>query len=99
MSDQGTREAILQMEEWLRQDTFPADAEAIKAWHERFTEEVRTAERGPGWTGLVERSHAIVVPLQEQLRKLEAMRDALRIELGTQAQGERALKAYKPSKQ
>lgn len=97
MSDQGVRKAILQMEEWLGKEPFPADSKMLEAWNERFVEEARRAERGTDWTELVQRSHAIAVLLQERVRSLEATRDMLRSELGTQALGQRALKAYKPS--
>lgn len=95
MSDLDLVTLLDAMDQLLR-ESLP-EPEAILAWRERFDAALLTAERGPGWAGIVARAHALAQKLDLTAKDLSEQRDQLRKELNLQAQGARALKGYKPS--
>lgn len=94
MSDAQVRAALERMEAWLQDPAAPPDPEALAGWNRGFREALATAERGPGWEDLVGRAHALGERLAARTTELAVERDALRQELGLQAQGDRALRGY-----
>ena len=94
MSDGRVRAALEQMEAWLRDLDWEPDVAALRAWDEGFKVALAGAEKGPGWSALMERA-------QEAGRRLEARtvafaetRDLLRHRLEAQDRGGRALRGY-----
>lgn len=97
MSDRDLARILDEMEEMLRQEPFPEAPEAIEAWRLRFADAVASADRGPEWEALAKRARELGKRVEILLEELSRKRDALRLELDHQAQGSRALRAYRPS--
>jgi hypothetical protein len=95
MSDADVLRLVEEMEQLLGSDALIEDSEAVAEWHERFLSAVPSAEKGPGWPGIVERAHAIAKRIESTVDALRTQRDAIKQELETQTTGQRALKAYK----
>ena len=72
------------------------DAEALAASHQAFEAALATANRGEGWTDITSRAHNLSDRLNTAVLALSKKREAIRQELGLQAQGARALRGYKP---
>ncbi|HJV90394.1 MAG TPA: hypothetical protein VJ623_08830 [Holophagaceae bacterium] len=72
------------------------EGEALAAWRARFDEALAGVDRGPEWSAIVARCHALAQRLNEEADRLSLERDRLRKELDLQADGARALKGYKP---
>ncbi len=93
MSDRAVAEALDDMEAALGAATVPTP-EALAQWRLRFDAAVTTAERGPGWDGLVVRAQELSERLRHLSLALAERRDEVRRELEHQAAGNRALKSY-----
>ncbi len=97
MSDQRLLESLEAMERRLDGgDPAELSPEALEAWNREFQAEIATAERGPQWTSIVARAHALSGRIQAVVGDLSLRRDALKKELLSHAQGKRALSAYDP---
>jgi len=94
MSDGAVLAAIQAMEAWLAGPESALDGTALEAWNREFQASVAGAEKGPGWQELVARAHRLAEQVERRRRAVEAQREAIRVELEQQAQGDRALKGY-----
>lgn len=94
MSDADLVRILDDLERLLQGDLEP---ELISEWQKRFDAELASADRGPGWPQIVERAHGLAHRLDTTAGALSDQLDQVRKELALQAQGERALKGYKPS--
>jgi len=94
MSDSDLLRSMEMMEAWLRSPESMPDAETLADWNHGFQSAVEQAERGPGWSDLVSRAHALGERVQRCTGLLAAQRDAIKLELDSQVRGERALKGY-----
>lgn len=97
MSDQDLARILDEMDRMLGQRPFPEDPEAIEAWRLRFAQAVASAEHGPDWERLALRARDLGKRVESLLDDLNRERERLRLELDHQAQGSRALRAYRPS--
>lgn len=97
MSDARVRAAVAQVEAWLADPAWEPDPDQLARWNEAFEVARAQAERGQGWEELVARAHAAGARMEARIAGLVADRDALKSELGAQAQGERALRGYRAS--
>lgn len=97
MSDVRVREALLEMEAWLADPAQSFETLDLGTWNEAYQAAVAGAERGPGWEGLVALAHSLGEQLEARLTDLECERDAVKLELGTFARGDRALRGYRPN--
>lgn len=96
MSDVEVLRLIEEMETLLETDAPAPDPERVAEWHRLFLAACASAERGPGWPGIVQRAHTIAGRVGDLVTALSVQRDGLKREMETQAMGQRALKAYKP---
>lgn len=94
MSDGAVRAAIQTLEAWLADPERPLDEVALEAWNRDFQAAMAGAEKGPGWPELVARGHRLAERVESRRQAVAAQRDAVRLELEQQAQGDRALKGY-----
>ena len=94
MSDAAVRAAIQAMEAWLADPERALDEVALEAWNRDFRAAVAGAEKGPGWPELVARGHRLAERVESRRQAVAAQRDAVRLELEQQVQGDRALKGY-----
>lgn len=94
MSDGDVLRIIERMESWLQQLDGLPEAETLAEWDHEFQAAVTTAERGPGWSALVERAHAAGALVEAHAATLAVQRDRVRDELDAQERGGRALKGY-----
>ncbi|MFZ1374990.1 MAG: hypothetical protein WAS25_00180 [Geothrix sp.] len=94
MSDGRVRVAIEQMEAWLDDPAWEPDADALAAWDAEFRASLAGAERGEGWPGLADRSHAAGKRLEARLSEVEQALNQVRGELEAQSRGNRALRGY-----
>lgn len=97
MSDRDLALVLDEMERMLEEQPFPEDPEAIEAWRLRFAEAVASADRGPEWESLAVRARDLGRKVEHLLEHLNHKRESLRLELDHQAQGSRALRAYRPA--
>jgi flagellar hook-associated protein FlgK len=93
VSDLDVAEALGEIESALAGPEIPTP-EALAQWRARFDAAVATAERGPGWEGLVKRAHHLAAQVGQLGATLAERRDDVRRELEHQAAGNRALKSY-----
>lgn len=84
-----------QMARWLDDPDWAAEATEVAAWEAEYQLALEEARGGRDWEFLRERAHALGARLEEKLRGVISERDALKAELDGQAQGRRALKAYR----
>ena len=98
MSDALVSHLVAEMENYLKGTESP-DPEHVAAWNARFQAAVENAERGPEWKGTVDRAHALSETIQKRIGGLNYEREQLRLELNSQALGQRALKGYSSSTQ
>lgn len=84
-----------QMERWLDDPSWTAEPGEVAAWEVEYRVALEEARGGPDWASLRERAHVLGRRLEEKLRGVISERDALKAELDGQAQGRRALKAYR----
>lgn len=94
MSDEAVRAAIQTLEAWLADPERALDEIALETWNRDFQAAVAGAEKGPGWPELVARGHRLAERVESRRQAVAAQRDAVRLELEQQAQGDRALKGY-----
>lgn len=94
MSDARVLALIERMEGWITDSELPVSPELLEEWNRGFSEALAAAERGPGWEQLVIRAHALGERVQCRATILGQERDLLKVELKTQAAGDRALKGY-----
>jgi hypothetical protein len=94
MSDGAVRAAIQTLEAWLADPECPLDEIALEAWNRDFQTALAGAEKGPGWPELVARGHRLAERVESRRQAVAAQRDAVRLELEQQVQGDRALKGY-----
>lgn len=94
MSDLAFAVVLEALESLLQGEPEP---EAIEAWQRRFDEALRHVERGPAWPDLVAKAHQLATQLHQRADHLSEELAGLRLDMERQAQGSRALKAYKPS--
>ncbi len=97
MSDRDLALVLDEMERMLEEQPFPEDPDAIEAWRLRFAEAVASADRGPEWECLASRARNLGRKVEHLLVHLNQKRESLRLELDHQAQGSRALRAYRPA--
>ena len=95
MSDQDVVTALDAMEVMLQEGRFPVSEMA--AWQARYDAAKASAERGPGWEAIAERSRLMAKRLDLALAGVLADRDRVQRELRLLAKGGRALKGYKTS--
>ena len=69
----------------------------LAAWQARFDAAMATAERGPGWAMIAQRSHLLGRRMDLALAGAMAERDTIQRELRVLARGGRALQGYKPA--
>ena len=69
----------------------------LLVWRARFDQALQGAERGPEWPRLAAMARAVEGRIAARTALLEVERDEVRKILAGQAQGARALKAYRPS--
>lgn len=98
MSDREVLLAIEEMEGLLKEESVAIDPDHLIDWQSRFHQALTAAERGDGWSEITARAKAVNALLEDRLRVLIQQRDAIRRELEGQALGQRALKAYDPTK-
>lgn len=84
-----------QMARWLDDPGWTAEAAEVAVWEAEFQQALEEARGGLDWEFLRERAHALGARLEEKLQGVITERDALKAELDGQAQGRRALKAYR----
>ena len=96
MSDQEVRLALDAMERMLQDGVWSAGT--LEVWRERFDAAMASAERGPEWAEIANRSRSLSRRLDLALTGVLADRDAIRREMSLMAVGGRALKGYKPSR-
>ena len=70
----------------------------LEPWQARFDAAMASAERGPDWAAIAQRSHALGRRVDLALAGAMAERDAIRKELHLMARGSRALRGYSPAK-
>lgn len=96
MSEAEVLRLLGEMEALLEPEAPAPDPEWIAEWHQRFLAACASAERGPGWPGIVQRAHTMAGRVDGLVAALSVQKDGLKREMETQAMGQRALKAYKP---
>lgn len=96
MSDQDVILALDAMERILQEGDMAAGV--LASWRERFDAAMASAERGPGWEAIAQRSHLLGKRLNLALAGVLADRDAIRKKLNLIARGGRALQGYKPDR-
>jgi hypothetical protein len=97
MSDTDLLKVLERMESWLQGvDRLPGP-DALVEWNREFQAALASAERGPGWSILVERAHALGVCVNVRAATLGVQRDQIHRNLKMQECGGRALKGYKAS--
>ena len=94
MSDGAVRTALEQMEAWLADPAWDHDPDGLAEWNTGFLAALATADRGPGWEGLVARCHVLGHELELRTVPMEFERDRLKAELELQGRGNRALRGY-----
>jgi len=94
MSDQDVCRALDAMEQMLQGGTLTAGT--LEPWQEQFDAAMRSAERGPGWAEIAERSHLLGRQVDLALAGVLADREAIRQEMRLMAVGGRAIKGYNP---
>lgn len=94
MGDAKVREALDRMEAWLSDPAGEFDIPQLTEWNETYLSAVANAERGPEWSALVARAHALGAQLNVRLEPMIRDRDALKTELASFARGTLALKGY-----
>lgn len=95
MSDQALAALLDELERLLQQEA--PEPEALEGWRRSFDAALPSAERGPGWEGIVARCRALAGRLDAGANQLAKQAEDLRRELERQDQGTRALKGYRPS--
>ena len=96
MSDQDVIRALDEMERMLHENDLRP--RTLGPWQERYDAAKASAERGPGWAAIAQRSKLLARRVDLVLAGVLADRDAVKRELTLLAQGGRALKGYKPAK-
>jgi len=94
MSNGDVVQALDAMERMLQaHDLTPS---TLAPWQVRFDAAVASAERGPGWAEIAQRSRLLGRRVDSELAGALAERDAILKELRLLATGNRALKGYLP---
>ncbi len=96
MSDAEVLRLIEEMEQRLKESAVSMDSAAIAQWHDHFKSAVEHADRGPGWSQIVARAHALAGCVDVAVASLLVERDSMKHEMEAQTAGRRALNAYKP---
>ena len=96
MSDHDVQLALNAMELMLQDGVLTVGN--LKPWQERFDAAMASAERGPGWAVIAERSHLLGRRVDLAMAGLLADRDAIRREMSLMALGARALRGYNPGR-
>ena len=94
MSDGQVRAALEQMEAWLKDLDWEPDVDTLAAWDEGFKEALAGAEKGPGWSALMNRAHEAGRQLEARTVPFVETRDLLKHRLEAQDKGGRALRGY-----
>jgi len=94
MSDAGVRAALERMEAWLADVNWVPDVGELAQWDAEFQAALAQAEKGPGWSSLMERSMAAGHSLEARTLVVAEARDQVRKELENYERGNRALKGY-----
>ena len=94
MSDQDVCLALDAMERMLQDGILTVGT--LKPWQVRFEAAMASAERGPGWAEIAERSHLLGRQVDLALVGVLADREAIQREMRLLALGGRAIKGYKP---
>lgn len=97
MSDAGVRAALEQMEAWLADENWVPEVGALAQWDAEFQAALAQAEKGPGWSSLMERAMAAGHGLEARTLVVAVTRDQVRKELESYERGHRALKGYEAS--
>jgi len=95
MSDQDVVRALDDMERML--EVRDLSSRTLAAWQERYDAAMASAERGPGWAEIAQRSHLMSRRVDLALVGVLADREAVRKELQLMAMGRRALRGYSPA--
>ena len=96
MSDATVSASLDDLERLLAALVDAPDAGAVQAWHAAFKEALAGAERGPKWPLLAARAKELNQRLDQQMRNLQAIKGAIRLELQAKERGRRALLGYRP---
>jgi hypothetical protein len=94
MTDQAMAGVLDDLERILAMPLEFPDPKVIADWHESFKRCAASAERGPGWPGLVERAHQLGRLLKRREALLRADQQRVRRELNKFSVSRRALSAY-----
>ena len=94
MSDQDVIQVLDAMERMLQEHDLSASS--LTPWQARFDAAMASAERGPGWAQIAQRSRLQGRRVESELAGALADRDAIQKELRLVATGNRALKGYLP---
>jgi hypothetical protein len=96
MSDQDVVIALDAMERMLQHGEMTGGS--LAPWQAQFDAAVASAERGPGWADIAQRSQLLGRRVDLALAGVLADRDLLKKRLHLLAVGGRALKGYSPGK-
>jgi hypothetical protein len=93
-SDQAVLRLVEEMEVLLSEPGV-LDQTRLKEWNRRFNEATVRAERGPGWSAIVDRAHALGGRVDRVVEGLHDQGRGIRGQLEMQERGARALRGYK----
>ncbi|MDR3670815.1 MAG: hypothetical protein P4L36_08225 [Holophaga sp.] len=97
MSDQDILNVLEQLEPLLRAPLEHPNGDAIALWHAEFNRSVATAERGAHWPDVKLRAKVLGIMLSRRMAMIESSQKTLKQRLTKNANGCRALSAYKES--
>jgi hypothetical protein len=95
MSEGGLGASIEKMEAWMADPTWEPDPELLTRWHADFQAALAQAEKGPDWSDLMARAHAVGRLLETRTMRFAELRDVVKAELDAQERGGRALRGYR----
>ncbi len=94
MSNAEVLRLVVEMEGLLEDPGSLRDPALLEAWNRRFREAVAGAERGEGWSRILDRAHALAPRVDRAVAQLGDEGRVLREDLEGQGRGERALRGY-----
>ena len=93
-SDQAVLRLVEEMEVLLSEPGVP-DLTRLEGWNHRFNAAAVRAERGPGWSAIVDRAQALGGRVDRVMESLSEQGRGIRGQLAMQERGARALRGYK----
>lgn len=94
MSEADMEMILARLESWFHDADGLPGPDALAQWQQDFQAAFRLADRGSGWSDLVERAHRLGAEAEARAAALAVQRDHIRQELELQGHGGRALKGY-----